>query len=339
MAISSRDYRSVIELIDTIHSVPDNSAMFRSVCEKLQKQIGFYSGVFAYTDPKSGAFRVDGCDSFHNSNGALVLYLSHYWRLDPYVTSGWFFSNRFNVAARNVDLVPEKELARSEFACDFLLPIVNVFYIIAATLASQGDAVARVGFHRQKREGNFSDRDMEIINILLPHMARAIRNRNLMNGVEISRDTAGVIVIGEDGSPFYTNDEARKILRGIPAGSIPDPGLSSSPALIHTRAGTYQVRTMPLGNSGKGKVIFLERHPPEDRLQAKLADSDLSRREREIAVHVVQGYSNREIAERLFIAEQTVKDHLHSVFDKLAIRRRGELTARILGLRSGNILM
>ncbi len=51
----------------------------------------------------------------------------------------------------------------------------------------------------------------------------------------------------------------------------------------------------------------------------------------------IQGYSNREIAERSFICEQTVKDHLHSIFGKLEIKSRGELSAKVLGLRAGQL--
>jgi DNA-binding NarL/FixJ family response regulator len=42
--------------------------------------------------------------------------------------------------------------------------------------------------------------------------------------------------------------------------------------------------------------------------------------------------SNREIADRLFITEQTVKDHLHDVFNHLKITRRSELTVKVLAL-------
>ncbi|MGB5196104.1 MAG: helix-turn-helix transcriptional regulator [Candidatus Deferrimicrobium sp.] len=59
--------------------------------------------------------------------------------------------------------------------------------------------------------------------------------------------------------------------------------------------------------------------------------------ETEIAVLAIQGYSNREIAERSFICEQTVKNHLHSIFGKLEIKSRGELSAKVLGLRAGQL--
>ena len=51
----------------------------------------------------------------------------------------------------------------------------------------------------------------------------------------------------------------------------------------------------------------------------------LSQREREIVVLVAQGFKNKEMAERMFISEQTVKNHLHNIFDKLGVSDRLEL--------------
>lgn len=51
----------------------------------------------------------------------------------------------------------------------------------------------------------------------------------------------------------------------------------------------------------------------------------LTERERQVARLVLEGLRNKMIAQRLSIAESTVKMHLRSVFDKLAIRNRTEL--------------
>jgi two-component system, NarL family, nitrate/nitrite response regulator NarL len=51
----------------------------------------------------------------------------------------------------------------------------------------------------------------------------------------------------------------------------------------------------------------------------------VSDREKEIVQLVVQGFRNREIGVKLFISEQTVKNHLHNIFDKLGVSDRLEL--------------
>ena len=53
--------------------------------------------------------------------------------------------------------------------------------------------------------------------------------------------------------------------------------------------------------------------------------SPLSQREREIVALVAQGFKNKEMAEKMFISEQTVKNHLHNNFDKLGVSDRLEL--------------
>ena len=54
--------------------------------------------------------------------------------------------------------------------------------------------------------------------------------------------------------------------------------------------------------------------------------SPLRRREGEIVNLVAQGFKNKEMAEKMFISEQTVKNHLHNIFDKLDFSDRLELS-------------
>lgn len=56
------------------------------------------------------------------------------------------------------------------------------------------------------------------------------------------------------------------------------------------------------------------------------ADSGLSRREREVLACMAHGASNRAIAAKLSISQETVKTHLRHVFAKLGVRNRVEAT-------------
>jgi DNA-binding NarL/FixJ family response regulator len=61
----------------------------------------------------------------------------------------------------------------------------------------------------------------------------------------------------------------------------------------------------------------------------------LSTREKQILGLVVMGFSNAEIAQKLFVAESTVKSHLSSAFSRLGVRSRNEATALILDPERG----
>jgi DNA-binding CsgD family transcriptional regulator len=56
--------------------------------------------------------------------------------------------------------------------------------------------------------------------------------------------------------------------------------------------------------------------------QQKLEALGITPRELEILELIAQGLSNKEIAERVFVSENTVKTHSSRVFDKLGARRR-----------------
>lgn len=52
----------------------------------------------------------------------------------------------------------------------------------------------------------------------------------------------------------------------------------------------------------------------------------LSRREYEVLVLIASGYNNREIGEKLFISEKTVKNHITNIFRKLEVEDRVQAT-------------
>ena len=60
----------------------------------------------------------------------------------------------------------------------------------------------------------------------------------------------------------------------------------------------------------------------------------ITKRELEILELIAQGMSNREIAEKLFVSENTVKTHSSRLFDKLSAKRRTQAVqiAKEIGL-------
>jgi DNA-binding CsgD family transcriptional regulator len=74
--------------------------------------------------------------------------------------------------------------------------------------------------------------------------------------------------------------------------------------------------------------------PPDPALPEVPANDLLTARESEVLSCLAEGLSNREIAERLFISENTVKKHLNNLYTKLEVNRRVQAVgrARELGL-------
>jgi RNA polymerase sigma factor (sigma-70 family) len=62
---------------------------------------------------------------------------------------------------------------------------------------------------------------------------------------------------------------------------------------------------------------------------------DLSPREREILELLAQGFSNKEIANRVGVSDGTVRWHLRHVYDKLHVRSRTEAALKFRSVKTG----
>ena len=95
-----------------------------------------------------------------------------------------------------------------------------------------------------------------------------------------------------------------------------------------------------LSISRKTNVVVVKevRVPAADRPFAvdaeRVRSLGITPRELEILQHIARGMSSREIADALFVSENTVKTHSSRLFDKLGVNRRMKAveTARTLGL-------
>jgi DNA-binding NarL/FixJ family response regulator len=67
-------------------------------------------------------------------------------------------------------------------------------------------------------------------------------------------------------------------------------------------------------------------------LTQAMIDAGCSEREVEVCMMLARGASNHEVAEKLFIAECTVKDHVTSIFEKLGVTNRSAVVPRLLGI-------
>ena len=60
---------------------------------------------------------------------------------------------------------------------------------------------------------------------------------------------------------------------------------------------------------------------------AASADNDLTEREREVLALVARGYTNKQIAEALYVSEKTARNHVSHILEKLGLSRRSEAAA------------
>ena len=81
-----------------------------------------------------------------------------------------------------------------------------------------------------------------------------------------------------------------------------------------------------IGREQVGDLVKVLRSlAPSYRDQPSERSFDLTPREREIVAAVVEGYSNKEIAQKFSLSEDTIKHHLTNIFNKTGVSTRLEL--------------
>ncbi len=62
-------------------------------------------------------------------------------------------------------------------------------------------------------------------------------------------------------------------------------------------------------------------------LPTQVVSSVLTEREREVLALVARGYTNKQIAEALYVTEKTARNHVSHILEKLELSRRSEAAA------------
>jgi DNA-binding CsgD family transcriptional regulator len=115
---------------------------------------------------------------------------------------------------------------------------------------------------------------------------------------------------------FLVLEHSLEIYGGIVALLFSALGIWLGLKLTRTRE-TVVVREVPIRIAG-----------PFERNETRLQQLGITPRELEILEAMAAGLSNREMAERLFVSENTVKTHTARLFDKLSARRRTQAVQR-----------
>ena len=103
-------------------------------------------------------------------------------------------------------------------------------------------------------------------------------------------------------------------------------------ARVHLAGGAWlTLRAARIGDGPADIAVTIETASPAERTEVFARALGLSAREAELLGHLVAGADTRHIAERMFLSEHTVQDHLKSIFAKGGTRNRRTLIARAAG--------
>lgn len=242
---------------------------------------------------------------------------------------------------------------------------VPYFHALAMVPFLRGTPLGVFSIHRRRNEPDFDAADKQCFRWFVTHLANSIDYRHLA-GAPPSRQPFAAVLIGADGTVVAMTDDARRILGGVtPDVALNVPPLYAPPTVFATQEGELVLRatavaadsllaspgarelrlpdpdgarlarrlSMPAANLGAPFVLMIEPIAGAD-LRARLVRFGLTARETQIAVLVVEGQPNKEIAKACGVSLNTIKEHVTSIYRKAGAASRAGFLAVVLGNRA-----
>jgi DNA-binding CsgD family transcriptional regulator len=254
------------------------------------------------------------------------------------------------VAVRTWNASAELPTSRLEA---FMLPHFGYVDELRVVLRDRGEVWGGLSLFRGAGEPAFDADEVSLMSALSSSLALGMRTgllARLMSTPDVPAGPA-VVVVGADNTIRQVSAGAEARIGELLSASVTEPtgtiaalvGAARSYAggrldrpprcRVRGRSGMWLVLHATClvstdGTAGDVVVTIDEARPPEI-VPLVVAAFDLTQRERDVAMLVLQGVETREIAARLHLSAYTIQDHLKSVFDKVDVRSRRELVARI----------
>lgn len=161
------------DIIASIHSISNNTSVRRIFLEKLRKLISFNFSDFCTGMVRSKGYPqladpviVSGFEKRFEDE-FISQYESVYAQMD-YVN--WLFLSQESLVYRESDLINEELRMKSPFYLNYLKPF-DLVHIAGIVLAGNSKFYGAVTLYKSAKQGDFSDKDMYILKLLLPHLA------------------------------------------------------------------------------------------------------------------------------------------------------------------------
>jgi DNA-binding CsgD family transcriptional regulator len=155
------------------------------------------------------------------------------------------------------------------------------------------------------------------------------------------RSAPGILIFDRAGVRLFSNSEALELVAAYP--SLEDEARAlcsrvntfSNPSAISGDGAVpqYVLRAFVVGEAEgrpqKHIIVLIEKVVGKRTIDLEGAKKkfNVSKRELEVLALIHEGLTNKAISDRLFISEQTVKDHIRHIMGKVGVNSRGALIA------------
>jgi DNA-binding CsgD family transcriptional regulator len=223
--------------------------------------------------------------------------------------------------------------------------------IIARLQTGTGETWGAIGLYREPDRPLFDETERTFLMSVSPALAAGVRRALLLGEATDPEwpDAPGLVILDEGLAVESSSPGAERWLDELSAGDpaiLPPavravasatlhresaPGGEVAMARVLSRKGAWIVlHGAPLLNDGVRRVaVIIESANPDRIVPLLMSAYGLTEREKQVVGLVLKGLATQQIASKLFVSTHTVQQHLKKIFEKVGVRSRGDLVARL----------
>ncbi|MFV8828085.1 LuxR C-terminal-related transcriptional regulator [Alkalihalobacterium sp. APHAB7] len=228
------------------------------------------------------------------------------------------------------------------------------YYTVFIPLKCESKIIGLIGIHKPLCSGNYSSNEIQILESVSKFISINLKRHLEFKQLQYAKSMLtrsmgelpiGVLVVDKNFSILYKNEVAIKYCPNLNYADKNNPltkvkeavlarinsnltdGLNLTIGELSFRINTHE--TWDIKDQHFTIYIYSETKQNEDPIERATIEFGLSKREAEIIGLISKGYSNNDIANRLFLSINTVKTHLANIFNKLGVNNRTSVIHKI----------
>jgi|GEM_PF-916900 len=354
--LTIEDYQKILKFITTLNNV---DVFETEVLQLLKNLIDFDQGILITLKSDSSISKIYG---YQTSCDFIQEYSVKYHNIDPVIDyKNRAASESLADQTRNIDIrIPNSDREYAQYKLFY--GKYNIENCMMFSINERGDGIR---LYRRNGAAAFTDQDFEVCKFVssaigdlykthlkyeeIKYNAKLYRiiKSNMYFGVLLFDDAFQLISYNKIGIERLSELTHKQIvsdmtsqLTTILKQMLETEAQSGQNLTIYKIMDNYIIELLinreldEFGNIVTNYIVFLYGKAWFGSILTMSAEKvidkyELTEREKQLVSLILQGYSNQQISERLFISTYTVKEHIKSIFRKMNLKSRGELIIKV----------
>ncbi|QOX65117.1 helix-turn-helix transcriptional regulator [Anoxybacterium hadale] len=197
--MQQNEWEKINDIVSKISEIDDIKAMREKFLRELKLLIYFDLADFCLSDFRAGK-AVSLIDpvviSRYSKNFEELFTFKYEKQFEQFDYTKWVFSNPDSIVFKESDIINNDARMKSAYYINYLKPM-DLVNVAGMSLAHNGTQLGAVNLYRTEKRGDFTDKDLYILNQFLPHLTRKlmVHYRESVKNLEKYKKTASFLTL------------------------------------------------------------------------------------------------------------------------------------------------